>query len=351
MGVFSWTCPHCDHSILAHADPGINEWMREAVVLEPCGDRMSGIYDGYGRIGDDEITDAMYAGAVMVHLACWEASGEPEFGFYADKGLSSDSALDQGYFFDTEHDLIDPRISDPGERERLLSEGRRAREAGRFDSKARDVAEILAAARDLEGENRWSARFGIWEPKGQMTDYAVTDKLGGLAARGLATDEEAINTARRLWAQWLETDEFKTLVARAKELDLESRAAALAHLMEDGRFTVSYGPAQGDSITRAGERTWTGGRSIYRVLDRLDHHFEVVFDGPNLELGVQTFDGDAPDHKAVWDVRVEAMRVAGRKSAELAKAEAARLNKEWAEAGYPVAGLWLDPSRPSDLGV
>jgi hypothetical protein len=351
MGVFSWTCPHCDHSILVHAHRGINEWMTKAVVLEPCGDRMSGTYDGYGNLDDGEITDAMYSGAIMAHLACWEVAGSPEFGFYADKGLTSESAADQGYFFSTEHDLIDPRITDPAERELLLSEGRRAREAARFDEKARSVTEILIDARDLEPEDRWSARFGIWEPTGLMKGYAVTDKLGDLAAVDLATEQEAVATGRRLWGMWLESDEFKTVVARAKELDLECRAAALARLKEKGRFTVSYGPAKGDSITHANEPTWTGGRSIYRVIDALDHSFEKVFDGPNLELGVKTFDGDAPEHEEIWERRVNEMRASGRRSADLAKDEAARLNKEWADAGYPVAGLWLDPARPWHLDV
>lgn len=357
MGVFSWTCPHCDHSILAHADEGINEWMREAIVLEPCGDRMSGTYDGYGRLDGDEIDDAMDAGGVLVHLACWEAAGSPDFGFYADKGLESKSAPDQGYFFDTEHDLIDPRINDAAERERLLSEGRRAREVARFDAKAQRVGEILNEAKDLDGADRWRARFGIWAPEGQMTGYAVTDKLGSLAANGLSTLAEAESTAARLWGQWIESTEFETLRDRAKEMHLAARAQVLEGFKDKGRFSVSYrGIAGGDIVKRAGERDWVGLRTVYFVTDALGvYDSEVaVMDAPWVKLGTLTFESDpeyAGNNSPAWEARVEAIRAAVTESRALAQAEADRRNKEWADAGYPVEGTWLDPNRAAIFEV
>lgn len=356
MGVFSWTCPHCDHSILAQADSSINEWMLEAVVLEPCGDRVSGSYDGYGGVGDTEIADAMESGAVLVHLACWEASGKPDFGFYADKGLVSKSALDQGYFYsDGDHDLIDPRITDSAERERLLIEGRRARDVARYGAKAQLVGEILHEAKDLEPEDRWKARFGVWEPHGHSKTYALTDKLGGLAATDLSDHTAAEELARRLWGQWIETDEFKSLLAHAKELHLAARAQVLEDLKVKGRYSVAYHPiAGGDIVKKSGERDWVGGRTVYAVSDALNFGDVAVMDAPWVALGTKTFESDpeyAGNNSPAWEARVELIRAAQRESRDLAQAEVDRLNKEWAENGYPVEGTWLDPSRAADFEV
>lgn len=48
MGFFSWDCKGCDNSIKA---PHPADWQSKAVVLFPNGDRVSGQYDGYGRVG------------------------------------------------------------------------------------------------------------------------------------------------------------------------------------------------------------------------------------------------------------------------------------------------------------
>lgn len=101
MGLFSYNCRGCGHPLLArHAtDEGINEWMREGVAIFKNGDRISGEYDGYGRLdGYCEIDRA-----ACWHRACWELAGKPEF------DQASTSANDQGHFFDDgAHDMLDP---------------------------------------------------------------------------------------------------------------------------------------------------------------------------------------------------------------------------------------------------
>lgn len=106
MGFFSYNCRGCGHSLLSSysADKGINEWMTEAIALFPNGDRVSGEYDGYGRLGFADGLD----GAACWHRACWEQAGKPDF------DEASRSAADQGYFFDDgDHDVLEPGVDHP----------------------------------------------------------------------------------------------------------------------------------------------------------------------------------------------------------------------------------------------
>lgn len=353
MGFFSWTCPHCDHSVLATAHEGINEWMREAVVLCPDGDVAEGTYDGYGHLAGFEISDAMEDGAVLVHLACWEVAGRPIFEFYKDTGLASKYAADQGFFFDDEHDMIDPRIKDAVERVRLLDEGRRARTKARFDQKARDAAEIISEARHGHAPgDAWQARFGVSAPQ-LGGKWLVSDRLGTNAVYDVESKEEAVSTAQRLWAQWIESDELKKLLARAEETRAEALSTAYLQYQEKGRYTVSYRPHKsGDTVKRPGERDWVGERSVHYVMDSILYTDVAVMDAPWLKLGSETFEVD-PEYaghiSSAWEARVEAIRAASKESAALAKAEADRLNKEWAAAGYPVEGTFLDPKTPREV--
>ena len=50
MGSFGWNCSVCDNPVLGDPRPGYKKFNR-AVVLFPSGDRISGEYDGYGRVG------------------------------------------------------------------------------------------------------------------------------------------------------------------------------------------------------------------------------------------------------------------------------------------------------------
>ena len=93
MGLFSWQCKKCDHSIKSPYNvPAGWEYMTECVVLGTGNTMLEGEYDGYGRIdayeinwGDDE--------PEMWHKKCWENAGKPQY------SGESDSAEDQGFFF------------------------------------------------------------------------------------------------------------------------------------------------------------------------------------------------------------------------------------------------------------
>jgi hypothetical protein len=102
MGFFSALCDVCDHPILnPYSVNEINGWMMEAVSISEGGDIHVGLYDGYGRIDE---ADAVGFGQTVYHKACWELLGKP-LGFYGESAY----APDQGYFFDDEHDVPDPR--------------------------------------------------------------------------------------------------------------------------------------------------------------------------------------------------------------------------------------------------
>lgn len=140
MGFFSYKCKECSHPMLSYGavSKGINEWMNEAVALTSEGSRRVGEYDGYGRVVvgeydgyDDDFDDES---AAWVHKACWEIAGKPGYGHY---GSNSEDAEDQGWFFkDGDHDMIDPRIKDEAERNKLLEEGIEARIQLRHNQKA-----------------------------------------------------------------------------------------------------------------------------------------------------------------------------------------------------------------------
>lgn len=105
MGFFSWNCRGCDHSVISHhaATHSLNGWMTQAVALTKNGPTLRGTYDGYGSV-DGVRVDGDYGNPPCLwHLACWELAGSPGY----DK--PSKSARDQGFFFDNEHDVLDPR--------------------------------------------------------------------------------------------------------------------------------------------------------------------------------------------------------------------------------------------------
>lgn len=103
MGVFSVDCTQCGHPLLsANVTNDVNRWMNQAVVLFPDGDRVSGPYDGYGRVGDLEDVVGL-EDVDAQHMACWRAAGEPG---YVGPSRHSD---DQGWFFkDGAHDMLEP---------------------------------------------------------------------------------------------------------------------------------------------------------------------------------------------------------------------------------------------------
>ena len=103
MGLFSWQCKHCDHSIKSPYNvPDGWEYMTEAVLLEPDGTIIMGEYDGYGRIDDREVNWET-SEPEMWHKKCWENAGKPQY------SGGSDSAEDQGFFYNdpTDEELME----------------------------------------------------------------------------------------------------------------------------------------------------------------------------------------------------------------------------------------------------
>ena len=97
MGLFSWQCKKCDHSIKAPYNvPSGWDYMTEAVLLEADGTTLIGLYDGYGRIegmhGEYEIN---WGGEEpeLWHKKCWDSMDNPPY------TGGSESAEDQGYFY------------------------------------------------------------------------------------------------------------------------------------------------------------------------------------------------------------------------------------------------------------
>ena len=59
MGFFSWRCAKSDKPVMAEIAVRNTPWAfaSEVVVLFKNGDRVSGTYDGYGRVGELELVD------------------------------------------------------------------------------------------------------------------------------------------------------------------------------------------------------------------------------------------------------------------------------------------------------
>lgn len=366
MGFFSFDCKECGHPMLCNysSDEEINGWMKEAVVLEPNGSRLIGEYDGYGRVGGSSYADGDIGDdAVWLHQACWEVAGKPERDAFDGP---SDHSADQGYFFDREHDMIDPRVTDEEERKRLLEEGIRIREEHRYERRAEKVAEWLdPEEREWHDEDKkkepWRHRFhysaayenqqkleGQWWLRDEFgPEYGglpvVDDDDELITFKG--TEDEVKAHLARLWAQFVESDEARAYVEHRAKKRREYKLEALERLKADGRYEVSYGPApKGDTVKKAGERDWVGGRTIYRVEDRLTYKTVAKMDGPDKALGVKTFVED-PDYEGnnspEWEARVEDLRAATRESRRLAEEECQRLNDQWARDGYPLPEDYL----------
>ena len=420
MGFFSYECKHCDHSILSSysADPEINAWMKDTVVLSPNGSRTIGEYGGYGDISSLSVGDGDIGGdAVWLHQACWEVAGKPEYdhfrkltasskmsrrsdrkvfavvsmtdddegavlshgdeqvsvnkvaeGLYTTKErevfetiVGSDSAGDQGFFFGKEHDVIDPRITDEAERERLLTEGVEKRERRWYDQRARDVAEWFdPKEREYHDEDKqaepWRHRFSYsqaYENQEEVENgWWLRDQFnpedGGLPVEDAdgellvfkGTEDECKAYLASLWAQFVESDDCKAYLARRKVLRDEGLREEIERLKKKGRYEVSYGAApKGDTVKKEGGRDWVGKRTIYRVEDRLDYETVATMDGPDKALGVKTFTEDPGydgNSSPEWEARMEEVRVATQESHRLAEEEARRLNKQWAADGYPM---------------
>lgn len=338
MGFFSYNCKECGHPLLSPGatDKGINDWMSQAVVLTDGGSRIIGEYDGYGRVGG---YDGGLDGEVCLHVACWEKAGKPEVSRY-DSG--SDSAEDQGFFFDDgAHDLIDPRITEG--REELLKKGQEARTQRRFDHKAQEVARWIKEGPIDEKDPPWTQRFSVshkfhgraavrgqWIMSDRDHEFFQDDETRTFHG----TEEEAHALCAKLWGEFVASDKCKALLERAEVLRIEGLRRYAADLREKGRYEVSYGSS------RKGGDTVGGGspchRSLYYVSDKLTFERLAVFDyeGEN-----KHFESDIyyeGNHSPEWEARVEENRADERARRAKAEAEAKRLEAEWAAQGKPI---------------
>jgi hypothetical protein len=115
MGFFSWACKGCNHSILnPFSINAKNAWMAKVTMLTKNGTVVHGDYDGYGRIENYSDPDSRSVFEIdwdkgepeLWHTECWKHVGKPEY------SGPSDSARDQGYFFDdADHDFSSPLVT------------------------------------------------------------------------------------------------------------------------------------------------------------------------------------------------------------------------------------------------
>ena len=110
MGLFSWDCVGCGHSLLKpDSTDHINDWMSNTVAVLKSGKLAKGFYDGYGRLvptrrdaldfDTSNATDINPAtrddSPTVYHRQCWDLLGQP-----TDYAGASQSSDDQGHFFE-----------------------------------------------------------------------------------------------------------------------------------------------------------------------------------------------------------------------------------------------------------
>jgi len=111
MGLFSWQCKKCEHSIKSPYNlPTGWEYMNEAVYVRRDEKPIIGEYDGYGRIMTEDGKEYDMQNDVgfdddpeLWHKVCWENSGKPGY------TSTSEYASDQGFFYDdpSEEELLE----------------------------------------------------------------------------------------------------------------------------------------------------------------------------------------------------------------------------------------------------
>lgn len=220
MGYSSYKCKHCEHSVISDdaVTAGVNEWMAEVVMLTRNGSRRAvSTYSGYeGHY--EEFADE----AVWVHKACWELNGEPEYDNY-----DGPSAYDpeQG-MSGPEHDQIDPRITDPAERNRLLEEGISARNKRREDARAMLVHDWngMSNARPHHQKNEdWRFRY-LYRTRtnGTFTLVDIFHEIPEEEKRFEGTEEEVQRFLAAKWETFVTSDEYAAFLVRAEEIFAET---------------------------------------------------------------------------------------------------------------------------------
>ena len=324
MGYSSYLCKHCDHGILSEdaTDEGINEWMAEVVMLSPNGKMVVDTeYSGY----EGEYERFSMNGSVWAHKACWELAGKPEFATYDGPSRSDPNQGAGG----KDELIVDPRITDEAERERILTEGIARRKERLYSYKAERACGLAAKAKrdhyikQHEGE-MWRLRYYYGQDferdesgeflRGEdgrgirtMNRWYYCDQLdvdhdgGELTFEG--TEDECKAHLAKLWEEFLASDELKGYVAFCTERARKHREERIEKLKVEGRFRPTYGPRQID-----GKEIWP----VYWVEDEL----------------------------YIEDLRDESWHGDGCKTRAQARAD--ELNAAWAASGYKVAHKKLD---------
>lgn len=91
MGNFSYSCGVCSQEVLHGHMPGYTKFTK-AIVMWPNGDRMSGEYDGYGRIGGGPNLVEQLGDWKVVHQCCY--NDQP----YEEMKHGPHNAPDQGFW-------------------------------------------------------------------------------------------------------------------------------------------------------------------------------------------------------------------------------------------------------------
>jgi len=235
MGYSSYKCKRCGHGILSEdaTDEGINEWMAEVVILAPNGNMtVDTQYTGY--VGDYERFD--HQGSVWLHKACWELAGRPDCDAFDGGSVSDDH---QGAGGPHAH-IIDPRIKNEDKRARLLANGLEKREVRHRRCVAFTVQDWFDdrsyhLEREQVGDEPWRLRYtyyqgfmrddegkpvlsdpGVpWSYVEDPTGWAYRDRLEMDEPEHVftGTEDELKAHLASLWAQFLESDELKELLA------------------------------------------------------------------------------------------------------------------------------------------
>lgn len=330
MGYSSYRCKHCDEGILSEdaTDKGINEWMAEVVMLSPNGNMVVDTgYSGYeGHYEKFSMNNSVWA-----HKACWELAGKPEYDAYDGPSPSDPNQGSGG----KEALIVDPRIKDEAERERVLAEGMARRNQRLFELRANYVEDWIAQAKrkyyikKLDGE-MWRLRFDYFETTEYGDDHTplrpkdgtmwyVSDRLDvdfdkTDDARIFRDTEDELKThLAKTWADFLESDECKEYLAFRKKQRDKHRAAEVEKCKTEGRYEVTYGPRR----DKDGKEIWP----CHFVHDKL-----YLMDDRSLRDEFWHGDG----------------------SAEKAQEKADRMNAEWAASGYEVDWSRADDDEEDD---
>jgi hypothetical protein len=273
-----------------------------------------------------------------LHRACWEMAGRPDAEAFE---KPSKTISEEGYIQRESLWVITPDVTDEAERTQLLADGKVAHEKRVFDQMATELDNHIETNPEYMDEDerefpyRQLFRVSAWS--GNVT---IIGRLRNDYHEFDGTPDEAEAECKRLYEEFMASDECKALKARRAELTAIWEAKQLAKFKEEGRYEVSRRPAKGDTIKTEGERDWTGSRSFFTVSDKLEYETIEEFDGPDKALGRKTFIADEERTEKgyaskEWEVRLDAIHAAMDESRNMAQALADRLNQEWADAGYP----------------